>query len=250
MLTTEQLQNTSIYDLIRTDEKTKKRGSSAKPKQELAPKPLQVKSTGEGDKYSEMFTLVEALTGTRLEPERYFIHTAEDLGNWMRPVQGSDSQNGWNSVLVAGLQSLGKLNQDVVNEILSETALACIRSLPRYQKYVGGLNLKLIYGIMFKKRADYFRKFSRVRDNETENDLLDLVELSRAPNFTFSLILIEALESLPYIDQQVLLLKYWVGLDVSEVAQVVGKTYKGAESALSRGRAKLQSLLNGPDSET
>ena len=53
----------------------------------------------------------------------------------------------------------------------------------------------------------------------------------------------EAFASLSPQYREALLLRYHVGLTVSEVADVLGRSYKATESLLSRGRRELQDAL-------
>jgi RNA polymerase sigma factor (sigma-70 family) len=53
----------------------------------------------------------------------------------------------------------------------------------------------------------------------------------------------DALDALPEQLRQALLLRYHVGLSVSEVAEVMDRSYKGAESLLSRARTQLREAL-------
>ena len=54
---------------------------------------------------------------------------------------------------------------------------------------------------------------------------------------------------LPEISRQVLLLRYQVGLSVSEIAEVIDRSYKGTESLLSRARTQLRAALDRVDQE-
>ena len=54
----------------------------------------------------------------------------------------------------------------------------------------------------------------------------------------------EVLDELPEISKQVLLLRYQVGLSVSEIAEVIERSYKGTESFLSRARGQLRDALD------
>jgi DNA-directed RNA polymerase specialized sigma24 family protein len=54
---------------------------------------------------------------------------------------------------------------------------------------------------------------------------------------------------LPEISRQVLLLRYHVGLSVSEIAEIIERSYKGTESLLSRARSQLRAALERVDQE-
>jgi RNA polymerase sigma-70 factor (ECF subfamily) len=53
----------------------------------------------------------------------------------------------------------------------------------------------------------------------------------------------EALDSLPEIYREALLLRYYFGFGVDEIAVIIGRTYKATESVLSRGRRQLRQIL-------
>ena len=54
----------------------------------------------------------------------------------------------------------------------------------------------------------------------------------------------EVVDQLPESAKQVLLLRYYVGLNVGEIAQVIDRSYKGTESLLSRARQQLRDALD------
>lgn len=96
-----------------------------------------------------------------------------------------------------------------------------------------------IYAIAYRKVADYWR-----RSQQT-------VELSESlsvggPN-SMRIELAEALEELPELAQQVLLLRYHVGLSVAEIAEILGRSYKATESLLSRVRSQFQHAFVGAE---
>jgi RNA polymerase sigma factor (sigma-70 family) len=92
--------------------------------------------------------------------------------------------------------------------------------------------------------ADYWR-----RRHETA-PLLERVAASRAEGASGeSAEFEELLDTLPEISRQVLLLRYQVGLSVSEISEVIERSYKGTESLLSRARSQLRVALDGVDQE-
>ncbi|MEZ4731647.1 MAG: sigma factor-like helix-turn-helix DNA-binding protein [Caldilineaceae bacterium] len=54
---------------------------------------------------------------------------------------------------------------------------------------------------------------------------------------------IEVLHRLKEEHRQVLLMRYHIGLGVDEIAGILGKTYRGAESLLSRSAAELRQAM-------
>ena len=49
---------------------------------------------------------------------------------------------------------------------------------------------------------------------------------------------------LPVQTRQALLLRYREGMNVNEVAQILGRSYKATESLLTRGRALFRAALD------
>lgn len=118
-------------------------------------------------------------------------------------------------------------------DALSETMLAAVRALPSFD---GGVpTISFLYSIAYRKIADFWRKRSTtVELSET---------LPAAPMTDVSAEFVEVLDAMPEQLRQALLLRYHVGLSVSEVAEVMERSYKGAESLLSRARAHLRDAL-------
>ena len=118
-------------------------------------------------------------------------------------------------------------------DALSETMLAAVRALPSFD---GGVpTTAFLYAIAYRKMADFWRKRSATVE------LLDTVPAATVNDVSAEFV--DALDSLPEQLRQALLLRYHVGLSVSEVAEVMDRSYKGAESLLSRGRTQLREAL-------
>ena len=118
-------------------------------------------------------------------------------------------------------------------DALSETMLAAVRALPSFD---GGVpTTAFLYAIAYRKMADFWRKRSATVE------LLDTVPAATVSDVSAEFV--DALDSLPEQLRQALLLRYHVGLSVSEVAEVMDRSYKGAESLLSRGRTQLREAL-------
>jgi len=118
-------------------------------------------------------------------------------------------------------------------DALSETMLAAVRALPTFD---GGVpTTSFLYAIAYRKIADFWRKrAATVELSET---------LPAAAVGDVSTDFVDVLDSLPEQLRQALLLRYHVGLSVSEVAEVMDRSYKGAESLLSRARTQLREAL-------
>lgn len=128
-------------------------------------------------------------------------------------------------------------NADDAQDVLSETLMGLVQSIGTFD---GNVSLAtFIYSIAYRKVADYWR-----RSQQT-------VELSESlsvggPN-SMRIELAEALEELPELAQQVLLLRYHVGLSVAEIAEILGRSYKATESLLSRVRSQFQHAFVGAE---
>lgn len=125
-------------------------------------------------------------------------------------------------------------------DALSETLLAAVRAMSNFD---GRVSLSaFLYALAYRKMADFWRR------RHPTAPLLETVAV-REPGIDggeraeFE----EVLNSLPEELRQVLLLRYQVGLSVTEVAEVIDRSYKGAESLLSRARAQLRTALDKMD---
>jgi RNA polymerase sigma-70 factor (ECF subfamily) len=120
-------------------------------------------------------------------------------------------------------------------DVLMETMAACVRALQTFDGKSATLST-FVYSIAQRKVADFWRKHKKTRD------LPDVLPGRGMSNK--GLILEEALDQLPENYRQALLLRYHIGLSVTELAESMGLTYKAAESLLSRARRALSNQLN------
>lgn len=118
-------------------------------------------------------------------------------------------------------------------DVLGETLVAIVRSLPSFD---GNASLStFVFSLAYRKVADFWR---RRRDN------VELLDQRSAPGVSSHAVEFqELLDSLPEISKQVLILRYHVGLSVSEIAEIVDRSYKGTESLLSRARNQLREAV-------
>lgn len=131
-------------------------------------------------------------------------------------------------------------NSADAEDALSETLLAAVRSL---RSFDGRVSLSaFLYSLAYRKMADFWR---RRQDTAPLFETVVSREGSAAQKAEFE----ELLDSLPEISRQVLLLRYQVGLSVSEIAEVIERSYKGTESLLSRARSQLRAALDGAEQE-
>lgn len=127
-------------------------------------------------------------------------------------------------------------------DALSETLLAAVRAIPSFD---GRVSLStFLYALAYRKMADFWRR---------RHATAPLLETVAAPDSgidggeraEFEAVL----DSLPEMLRQVLLLRYQVGLSVAEIAEVIDRSYKGAESLLSRARTQLRTALDQMDAD-
>ena len=115
-------------------------------------------------------------------------------------------------------------------DIAGETLLAVVQAIRTFD---GKVTLAtFIYSIAYRKVADYWRRL-RVTQELTEWITTGEPDHTRLEVF-------EALAELPEQSQQALLLRYYVGLSVAEIAEVLGRSYKATESLLSRVRRQFE----------
>ena len=119
-------------------------------------------------------------------------------------------------------------------DVLSETLIAAVHSLPTFD---GKASLATFtFSLAYRKIADFYRK---------RQDVVELVDQRSSSAVTSkSVEFEEVVDQLPESAKQVLLLRYYVGLNVGEIAQVIDRSYKGTESLLSRARQQLRDALD------
>ncbi|MEZ4622062.1 MAG: RNA polymerase sigma factor [Caldilineaceae bacterium] len=123
---------------------------------------------------------------------------------------------------------------DDAQDVLSETLLGVVQSIKNFD---GNVNLStFIYSIAYRKVADYWRRSKQTVELP--------VTLSTAGPDSMGLELQEALAEFE-LAQQALLLRYHAGLSVSEIAEVLGRSYKATESLLSRVRRQFHHAFLG-----
>ncbi len=126
-------------------------------------------------------------------------------------------------------------------DALSETLLAAVRALGGFD---GRVSLSaFLYSLAYRKMADFWRR------RHATAPLLESVAAGSTGAAGDSAEFEELLDTLPEISRQVLLLRYQVGLSVSEIADVIERSYKGTESLLSRARAQLRAALDRVDQD-
>jgi RNA polymerase sigma-70 factor (ECF subfamily) len=127
-------------------------------------------------------------------------------------------------------------------DALGETLLAAVRALPSFD---GRVSLAaFLYSLAYRKMADFWRR-RHATAPLLENVVADKRDMASDEHAVFE----EALDALPEASRQVLLLRYQVGLSVTEIAEVIDRSYKGTESLLSRARSQLREVLERTDYE-
>ncbi len=122
-----------------------------------------------------------------------------------------------------------------VEDVQQETMRAAIQAM---QTFDGKVKLStFLFSLANYKVADFWRK---------RQETAELTDIHIDPGMSDeSIEFVELLHKLTEEHRQVLLMRYYVGLGVDEIARILGKTYKGAESLLSRARAELRKVMDG-----
>lgn len=124
-----------------------------------------------------------------------------------------------------------------IEEVAQDTFSAAIRAILNFD---GRVKLStFLISLAQHKVADFWRRHS---------DVDELPETLVGPGVNQeSIEFLEILQRLKAEHRQVLLMRYHIGLGVDEIASILGKTYRGAESLLSRARAELRRAMNLDD---
>lgn len=169
-------------------------------------------------------------------------HKAEQEQAFLRRLQEGDEaawnqfMDEWNPRLYSYLK-YNLRDASEVEDVLGETLVAVVQAIRTFD---GKATLAtFIYSIAYRKVADYWRRF-RVTQELTEWIATEETDQIRVEVF-------EALAELPEISKQALLLRYYVGLNVSEIAEVLGRSYKATESLLSRVRRQFEIAFNSAE---
>lgn len=117
-----------------------------------------------------------------------------------------------------------------VEDVVHETFSAVVRAIPNFD---GRVKLStFLFSLAQHKLADFWRR---------RPETAELSDTMIGPGLSQeSIEFVEILQRLKEEHRQVLLMRYHIGLGVDEIASVLGKTYRGAESLLSRARAELK----------
>lgn len=120
-------------------------------------------------------------------------------------------------------------------DVLMETMVACVRAVPKFDGQKATLST-FVYSIAQRKVADFWRKHKKT------SELPETIPTRGISNKGVELE--EAMAKLPEKYRQALLLRYHIGLSVTELSESMDLSYKAAESLLSRARRALGQLMN------
>ncbi|MEZ4868868.1 MAG: RNA polymerase sigma factor [Caldilineaceae bacterium] len=121
-----------------------------------------------------------------------------------------------------------------VEDVLNETMLAAVQAL---QNFDGTVKLStFLFSLANRKIADFWRR--RPATSELTDRVVSIPGMGPE-----SIEFLEMLYRLKDEHRQVLLMRYHIGLGVDEIAHILGKTYRGAESLLSRARSELRDAM-------
>ncbi|MCX6043520.1 MAG: RNA polymerase sigma factor [Chloroflexi bacterium] len=138
----------------------------------------------------------------------------------------------WNPKLYNYVQYSVRSAEDT-KDVLSETWLAIVQAIRNFDGNVAFSTF--VYSIVRRKIADYWRG---------RQVTLEIPEwLSTTGPSDFSMAFYEALGPLSEAERQALMLRYHVGLSVTEVATALDRSYKATESLLSRARQQFQATF-------
>lgn len=108
-----------------------------------------------------------------------------------------------------------------IDDVLSEIFIGTVRTIGQFANDVSLSTF--VYSITHRKIADYWRR-------QTTTVALADVTITETH---------ELLSRLPEVMQNALLLRYYVGLSIVEIAQILGRSFKATESLLSRARQQF-----------
>lgn len=129
---------------------------------------------------------------------------------------------------------------DDAEDVLSETLAAAVRAIANFD---GRAALStFLYAIAYRKVADFWRRTPQTLSLDQETSPIILA--AKDAHVQERMDLEEALNRLPEASKQALLLRYHMGMGVDEIAEIIGRSYKGTESLLSRARTQLRDAID------
>lgn len=141
----------------------------------------------------------------------------------------------WNPRLYKYLQTKLPTKEDA-EDVLNETLMGTVRGI---QNFDGAVAIStFVYSIANRKVVDFWRRRKDVTDLSEQVQSTSILD-SKSMEFQ------ELLAQLPEQSREALILRYHIGLNVNEVAEIIGRSYKGTESLLSRARKQLKETMEG-----
>lgn len=116
---------------------------------------------------------------------------------------------------------------EIVDDVWGDTMNAVAQVIDKFDQKVGLSTL--VYSIAYRKVADYWRR----QKYTFELKEIGLIDKPIA----------ERMSQLSEVAQHALVLRYYVGLSVAEIAEILGRSYKATESLLSRVRHQLHEVF-------
>lgn len=181
--------------------------------------------------------------------------TADDLSLAERVARGDDDaltalyERYADPLFAFVYHALDGARQDA-EEIWQDTLSASVRALPAYR---GQSRLfSWLCSIARHKLADHFRRRARHQQNLSvlaPEELLNLIDGGPLPDEILNqratcLGVVEVLGRLPADYRTALVARYADGHSVEEVARLLGKSYKAAESTLSRAKEAFRAAMS------
>jgi len=128
-------------------------------------------------------------------------------------------------------------DQEIAADLVSETLLATVQSIHNFD---GKMTLAaFMYGIALGKLQEYYRRFFKT---QTTLNTLQIHAFDPATRG-----FVEIWEQLPETYQQVLILRYHVGLGIAELAKLLGKSDKVTENLVGSAAQRWTTLFEESD---
>ncbi|GAB4541781.1 MAG: sigma-70 family RNA polymerase sigma factor [Haliangiales bacterium] len=141
---------------------------------------------------------------------------------------------------------VGKLPGHELEDLIQETFIACVRGCDklrdksRFRPY--------LFGIAYRKFADYLRRKSRARGQVVDLDETSIAECAPGPLSELAgqqelVLLLKALRAIPINFQLILELHYWERMTTADIASVLNKPVGTVRRHLGRARELLKDAM-------
>lgn len=146
-------------------------------------------------------------------------------------------------------------DRSITEDIVQETFLAAVKSSKRFRGQSS--TYTWLCSIAYHKVADFYRRKAREGKHRDLSFNVDALESGEQPrknpqptdptsSIDTSIVVQQAMASLPPDHRQVLLLKYVEEMSVVEISRMMGRSPKSIEGLLARARKALQARLPAP----